>query len=491
MKNRFAFLVIVSVLSIGSCFAEPSIGKPSNVALTIYNQNFALVKEDRDMTLDKGINLISVQDVAATIRPSTVAFKSKSDPNTVVVREQNYQYDLISNRTILNKSIGKKVILRRLLADKTEEVEGVVLSAGSQQEGYEGYYQGDVVIQTRDGIILDPSGEIQVYELPKGLVSRPTLMWKLESVKAGPQKTEISYLANQMTWIADYVATVDSNDKFVDLTGWVTLTNKSGTTFENASLNLMAGDVNVVQPDQAKLMGGMPGMPGGMDELSLDVPQFTEKSFFEYHLYTLAGTTTVMDKESKQISLMTADKIPAKKVYIYDGRKTWWGQYRNRKGYRPGDSYSVSANKKVNVFVEIKNSKENNLGMPLPKGTMRVYKQEGNANQQFIGEDTIDHTPKDEKVRLYLGDAFDIVGTHTRTGFTKISPTVTEESFQISLKNHKDAPVSIVIIEHQFGDWKITKSSHKSMKKDASTIEIPVDVPKNGEVKVTYTIRTS
>jgi hypothetical protein len=252
----------------------------------------------------------------------------------------------------------------------------------------------------------------------------------------------------------------------------------------------MAGDVNVVQNDQY-FGRSMAGLGGSYAYPSAPEPQFAEKSFFEYHLYTLAGKTTIKDKEKKQISLLTAEKIPAKKIYLYDGRKTWWNNYRYNQGYRPGDSYDVSANKKVNVFIEIMNNKENHLGIPLPKGTMRVYKQEESMNQHFIGEDTIDHTPKDEKVRLYLGDAFDIVGTHTRTNFVRISPNVTEESFEISLRNHKDTPVSIVVVDHQFGDWKVTTSSHEATKKDASTLEIPVEVPKDGEVKVTYTVRTN
>ena len=486
MKFRLAILCVLSMFILRPALAEPKVGKPANVELTIYNQNFALVKEERDMTLDKGINSIPVQDVAATIRPSTVAFKSKSDPNSVVVREQNYQYDLINPATIIDKSVGKKVVIRRALADRIEEVEGVILSSGTQQGGYS---PTRVVIQTKDGILINPAGEIHVLEMPKGLIPRPTLMWKLETTKAGPQKTEISYLADRMTWIADYVAVVDPDDKFVDLTGWVTLTNNSGTGYENAVLNLMAGDVNVVQDRKDRLEIGYADTYGAKRVLLDD--QFKEKSFFEYHLYTLAGKTTVNDKEQKQISLLTAEKIPAKKTYLYDGRKAWWNTYRNDRGYRPGESYSVSPNKKVSIFLELKNDKENNLGMPLPKGTMRVYKQEAGTNRHFVGEDTIDHTPKDEKVRLYLGDAFDIVGTHTRTNFVNIAANVIEESFEISLRNHKDAPVSIAVIDHHFGDWKVTTSSHKAFKKDASTLEIPVEVPKDGEVKVTYTVRTT
>ena len=474
--KRFTFLIMAVLLLAAPCLAAGTAGKPTGIALTIYNQNFALVKEQREMTLDEGINYISVQDVAATIEPNTVAFKSLTDPGSVVVREQNYQYDLISPQTILNKSVGKRVKVRRFLNGTVQEDEGILLSTADNGR----------VLQTSKGLILNPGGEIEVMELPEGLVSRPTLMWKLEAGKAGANRTEVSYLANQINWSADYVAVVDSQDKNIDLTGWVTLDNRSGATYENASLNLMAGDVRRVQRD-----GGYAGAEMMDYKLAAPAaPQFAEKAFFEYHLYTLKEKTTVKDKETKQITLLTAAQVPAKKIYIYDGRKTWWNIWAYRSDYRPGESYDVSENKKVNVLLEIMNSKENNLGIPLPKGTIRVYKQEENANQHFVGEDVIDHTPKDEKIRLYLGDAFDIVGEHTRTNFRRISGIEVEESFQITLRNHKDEAVSIVVVEHLTSDWKILESSHKYFKKDASTVEIPVEVPKDGEVNITYTART-
>ena len=476
--KRTAVLIGMVLLMAMQCLAAPTAGKPSSVQLTIYNQNFALVKEERGMTLNKGINLIPVQDVAATIEASSVAFKSLTDPDSVVVREQNYQYDLINPNTILNKSVGKKVKVRRFEDGKMQEVEGILLSSAENGR----------VIQTSRGILLNPIGEIEVAELPEGLVSRPTLVWKLEASKAGAHRTEISYLANRITWLADYVVVVDPLDKHVDLTGWVTLSNNSGATYENASLNLMAGDVRRVQEaDYMMLYGGVeriPPPPGAAE------PQFVEKSFFEYHLYTLKEKTTVRDKETKQITLLTAARVPANKIYIYDGRLNWWNRWRYNSGYRPGESYDVSVNKKVSVLLEIVNSKESNLGIPLPKGKVRVYKQETDANQHFIGEDEIDHTPKDEKIRLYVGDAFDIVGEHKRTNFRRISDHEVEESFEISLRNHKETPVNIVAVEHLISDWKIIASSHKWFKKDASTVEISVEVPKDGEVKVTYTART-
>lgn len=475
--NRLALSFLAALVTVAPGAAAPSAGKPTSVELTVYNQNFALVKEERQITLDQGINFISIPDVASTIQPSSVAFKSIVDPNSVVVREQNYQYDVINPNTILDKSIGKKVIIRQVVGDRIETVEGVLLSSSANGR----------VIQTKNGVLINPQGEIHVLEMPEGLVSRPTLMWKLEASKAGTQRTEVSYLANSMSWIADYVAVVDPLDKYVDITGWVTLTNNSGATYENASLNLMAGDVRRIQPES---MPKAARLEYSMDAAGMAAPQFSEKSFFEYHLYTLNEKTTVRDKESKQITLLTAARVPADREYIYDGRKQWWGIYRYQTGYRPGESYDVSANKKVNVFVEFMNNQKNHLGIPMPKGVVRVYKQEVDANQHFVGEDEIDHTPKDEKIRLYLGDAFDVVGEHTRTSFRRISDREVEESFQISLRNHKNTPVTVKVVEHLTGDWRITESSHKYEKKDASTVEIPVEVPKDGEVKVTYTART-
>ncbi len=449
------FALLAVLLLAVPCLGASTVSGPSAVELTIYNQNFALVKEQRQMTLEQGLNRLLVADVAATIQTDTVHFKSLDDPNGVVVREQNYQYDVVNSNTILNKSVGKKVIVRRVLdTGGISEIEGTLLSTP----------ENGTVIETAKGILINPSGEIQVQELPAGLVSRPTLMWLVQADKGGSQRTEVSYLANEMSWKADYVAVVDPLDKYVDLTGWVTLDNNSGTTYENATLNLMAGDVHRVQPQSGVSYDLMPPAP----MMKAGESQFTEKSFFEYHLYTMKDKTTVKNKESKQVSLLSANKIPAKKLYVYDSAKD---------------------PKKVNVLMEIVNSKENNLGMPLPKGIIRVYKQEPDTNQHFVGEDSIDHTPKDEKLRLYLGDAFDIVGERKQMTDKVISDREHEYSYEISIRNHKALPVSVTVVEHIWGDWKITQSSQKYDKKDASTVEFPVEVPKDGEVKVTYTDR--
>jgi len=476
----FAGLILTSAITA----VADTAGKPSSVELTIYNQDFALVREVREISLKKGTNYVAVPDVAASIQPETVAFKSLTDPGGVVVREQNYQYDVIEPNTILNKSVGKTIKVRRFIDGSVQEIEGILLNPASVKTNDQEKYLG-VVIKTDKGVLLNPSGEIEVPELPEGLVSRPTLVWKLDASKDDTHRAEIAYITNDITWRADYVAVVDALDKHVDLTGWVTLVNNCGTTYENASLNLMAGDVHRIQREEAKQVAWGRGV---MAEAM--APQFAEKAFFEYHLYTLTEKTTVRDKESKQLTLLSATEIPVKKVYVYDGRKAWWQTWRYYGTYYPGESYDVSASKKVAVFIETVNSKENNLGIPLPKGIVRVYKQEASANQHFIGEDEIDHTPKDEKIRLYLGDAFDIVGEHKRTGFRRISNTEVEETFEITLRNHKDTPVTVVVVEHLSGDWRIVNCSHKYYKKDASTLEIPVEVEKDGQAVVTYTART-
>jgi len=477
--KKLISLLFATMLLITPVLADTTAGAPSNVSLTIYNQDFALVKENRAMKLPGGISYLTVPDVAATIDPDSVAFKSITDPNSVVVREQNYRFDVINRNSLLAKSVGKEIVLDRILPNGSiETITGVLLSSPEN---------GLVIRDDKGRVIIDPQGTIRLKELPEGLVSRPTLVWKLETTKFGEHTAEVSYLANQIGWSCNYVAVIDPMDKFIDLTGWVTLTNNSGVNYDNATLNLMAGDVRRIQPIRMKAEMYAVGMAR---DAAAPEPQFSEKSFFEYHLYTLKDKTTVRDKETKQITLTSSARIPAKKLYIYDGRRQWWDQWRYASEYRPGASYDVSSNKKVNVLIEVVNSKDNNLGIPLPKGKIKVYKQDSTVNQQFIGEDQIDHTPKDEKIRLYLGDAFDVVGEHTRTGFRSLSPNMVEETFEITLRNHKDTPVNILAVEHLLGDWKIVQSTHKYYKKDASTVEIPVEVPANGEVKIDYTART-
>jgi hypothetical protein len=483
----------LTVLSASLALAQQDgkVGKPSGVSLTIYNQNFGVVKDRRTVELANGRTTLIVEDVAQLIDPTTVHFKSLTAPNAVVVREQNYQYDLINPLTMLNKSVGKRVTIRQNLGNgQQKEITGTILApvtatVAQTGEGGGGTSYNGLVVKTDDGkIVLNPVGEAHLHEMPEGLVSIPRLVWLVDSAQAGKHEAEVSYMTQGLTWRADYVVVLSADDKLVDVTGWVTLDNKSGATYENANLQLIAGDVRRIQPPA---MRG--GMGAGRQEALADavVPAFAEESLFEYHLYSLDGTTTVRNNEQKQMTLLTANKAPCVKKFVYDGRTGFWGVFNPE--FRPGEQWDTSNYKKVNVIVEVKNAKPN-LGIALPKGRMRLYKADSKGSLQFVGEDEIDHTPKDEVVRLKVGDAFDIVGEHKRTNFRRISEKEVEESFEVTVKNHKSEDVTVSVIEHLWADWRITQKSMDYVKRDARTVEFAVKVPKDGSATVTYTART-
>jgi len=480
MRRTTALLTIVVLLSAGACWAQ-SVTGPRALQLTVYNGGFALVRDTRGISLKGGVNSIEVEDVAAKIDPTSILFKTLTAPNSVEILEQNYQYDLISPDNILNKSVGQRVTFTSFDSNgKPYSQSGVLMAPPAN---------GGVVIKTDDGaLVLRPQGQVSIERMPEGLHPKPTLNWLLQSNRAGDQDAQISYITNGIGWNADYVALVNKDDTALDLTGWVTLNNSSGATYNDAKLTLMAGDVRRQQP---QVMNSMMSGYGGY-ALKAAAPQFEEKAFFEYHMYSMERPTTIRDNETKQLSLLTASGASVTKDLIYDGRKQWWSSwwYEGRTDLNPGGGSDTSTYHKVNVVLEVKNSKQNHMGMPLPKGRIRVYKLDDTGAQQFVGEDSIDHTPKDEKIRLYVGDSFDVVGDFKRTDYKKISDRVIEESFQVNVRNHKEAPVQVKVVGHVWADWNVLRSTTKYTKKDAHTIEFPIKVPANGETIVTYTIRT-
>ncbi len=454
-----------------------------DVSLTIYNQNFGLVRDVRTVDLKAGVNYLRFEDVAAQIDPTTVNFTSLTAPNAVTVREQNYQYDVLDPITILSKSVGKSVKFREYLASgQVHETAGILLNPPqstvfNDASGNSTTRMQGLVLKTSSGVVLNPSGEAELAELPLGLVPKPSLLWKLETTKGGKHRSEIDYQTAGLNWHCDYVVVVNADETQADITSWVTLDNKSGATFKNAALKLMAGDVHkLATPPVPRSAGFMSARAQAAPE-----PQFSESGFAEYHLYTLAGRTSVNSNETKQMSLFNASKIGTQKKYVFDPENgnNFYPMYR-----------SNNSTQKVAVKVEIANSKANGLGMPMPKGKVRVYKKDQDGALEFIGEDNIDHTPKDEKVRVYLGDAFDIIAERKQTNQQQVSDRVQRLSYEISIRNHKDSAVSVTDVEHAFGQWKIVSSSHESTKRDAHTFEFAVDVPANGESKVTYTVET-
>jgi hypothetical protein len=463
----------------------------NSVALTVYNQDFALVRDTREMEFAAGRNTVTVEDVASRLDRTSVHFKSLTAPEAVVVREQNYRYDLIEPNTLLEKSVGKQITLRQQLGEgKMREVKGSLLASGVVRFDATlggGLPGAGMVVCTAEGeIVLQPAGEITLHEMPDGLVSRPQLVWLADCTQPGSHEVEISYMTEGVKWTADYVVVINAEDTAVDLTGWVTLDNRSGATYENANLQLVAGDVRRLPPPaQHELVS--PYFGRAVSFAAPAEPQFEEEKLFEYHLYTLDGTTTVRNNEQKQMTLLAANEAPARKRFVYDGRRL--SRYIHYSGYLPGEHYDTSDYQKVNITMLVENRKPN-LGIPLPKGRMRLFKADGQGRLQFVGEDSIDHTPSGETLRLYLGDAFDLVGEHRRTDFKRLGKKQVEERFEILLRNRGNDSVHIVVLEHVWADWEVVNRTHPYEKKDARTLEFPVQVAAGAEVKVSYTIRT-
>lgn len=463
---------------------------PQSVEITVYNANFALVKEIRALNLQKGRQEVRVEDVAQYIDPTSVSFRSLTPGFQIDVLEQNYQYDLMSPFTILAKSIGKRVrIIRTLDSGQMSIVEGELLSApGQVVSGGQGSlmtYSG-MVVRTSDGrILLDPVGTVELMEMPEGLISRPTLMWDLLAQRAGNANVEVAYLTNNIRWSADYVLVLNADDTKADVNGWVTINNESGATYNNARLKLIAGDVRRIMPPA----GRGSGFGAAAMEMAKLADQFVEQSLFEYHLYTLQRPATVRQKETKQIALLSANDVGVTKELIMEATRNIWRSYGSE--YRPGEGWATDSKVKINVVVEVKNSEQNRMGMPLPKGKVRVYKRDADGQVQMLGEDMIDHTPREEKIRLWIGDSFDVVGEYRRVNFRRISARVTEEDFEIKVRNRKKTPEMVRVIEHGWSDWTIVRESMASTKLDSNTFEYRVALQPDEEKVITYTIRTS
>ncbi len=431
------------------------------VAITIYNGNLGLVKDIREVSLPAGAHEVKFMDVAGQIDPTTVHLKSLTDPSALRVLEQNYEYDLLSPQKLMDKYVGKNV---RLVTSDGSLIDAVLLSNN-----------GGPIYQINGQIHLGYPGRLVLPDVPGGLISKPTLVWLMQNGSVAPQRVEASYLTKGINWKADYVIVLDAADASGDLSGWVTIDNRSGATYGNAVLKLVAGDVHRAPTSQQ------------LNEMHRDVnakaalgaTAFREESFFEYHLYSLEGRTTVKDNQTKQISLLNAADIPILKEFRYFGSSQY---YRGQYG-------TPLSNQKVGVFLDIANTEPNHLGIPLPKGVVRVYKADRDGGLQFIGEDTIDHTPKDEKVKIKMGEAFDVVGERTQKDWRKIGSGVYETEWEIQLRNHKEEAVQVTILEPVPGDWQVLKTSHPYEKVEAHTLKYRVNVPKDGKTTVAYRVR--
>ncbi len=439
----------------------------TQVSLTIYNSNLGLVKDVREIELAEGLTRLQFMDVAARIMPTTVLIRSRPDSETFQVLEQNYEYDLLSPETLLEKYVGKEVRLldKNYFTGKDELVTATLLATNDSP-----------IYQIGDEISIGLPGRVILPQLPANLIAKPTLVWLLQAQAASTHTIEASYLTNDITWQADYVLALNSDDSLADLSGWVSIENKSGTTYRDATLKLVAGDVNRVQPEVLRrdvyAFSSKAAAPAE--------PQFQEESFFEYHLYTLERATTVQNNQTKQMSLLSAADIPITKRLVLRGQPH----------YARETFDSPPPRQKVSVYLEIENAEHHHLGIPLPKGTLRVYKVDTQGSLQFVGEDSIDHTPKDETVSVKMGEAFDVVGERRQTSFTRLSRRSSEVSWQIVVRNHKDEDVRVRVEEPMYGDWEVVASTPEQHEKpDAHTLRFEVTVPKNGEVKIGYRVR--
>jgi len=444
--------------------AQVAVGRDvqTDVMVTIYNGNLGLVKDVRQTRLPTGLHETEFTDVAAQIDPTTVHLKSLTDPAGLRILEQNYEYDLLSSGKLMEKYVGRMVRLYN--TDGTYLEAKLLATAGP-------------VFEINGQIHLGHNGRLVLPSLPDNLVSKPTLVWLLRNAIAGPQRVEASYLTGGITWKADYVMVINAADTKSDVTGWVTIDNRSGATYGNASLKLVAGDVNrAVEGRRAARLMDVAAKAASNQEAARD---FKSEGFFEYHLYTLDGRTTIKDNQTKQLTLMAAADVPVVKQLIYYGAQDY---------YRTSYGLPMS-NQKVGVYLDIKNSQENRLGLPLPKGKVRVYKADASGSQQFVGEDWIDHTPRDERVMIKMGDAFDVVGERTQKEWRKIGSNLYEVEWEISLRNHKKDDQTVTVIEPVPGDWQVLTSTHAWEKPEAHTLKFQVPVVKEGASRLTYRVR--
>ena len=436
------------------------------VSITVYNQNFGLVREVRSARLGKGQVELSYGDVSAHIQPETVHIKSLTSDGALSVLEQNYRYDLLTPDTLLKKYLGKTVKVYRYNEHTgvEEEKQAEILAV-----------EGGVVLRIDGQVTSGFAGRFAFPEVPENLVQKPTLVWLLASTEP-EQRVEVTYLTSELDWHADYVLSVDADDKIGDLNGWVTLRNNTGTSYQNAELKLVAGDVQRLEPNIRQ----MPMAAASMAPMAPPAPpQFKEEGLFEYHLYALQRPTNLLDKEQKQVSLLEASGIALDKKLIFFGAEQYFrGQYGQ-----------IATNQKVGVYLDFQNKEANHLGMPLPKGTVRVYKSDKSGQKQFIGEDAIDHTPRDERIRIKLGEAFDVVADRTETEWKAVSTCVNESAWEIKVRNHKDTAEHVELYEPAGGDWEILSSSLPATKKDASTFTFDVPLAPRSETKVTYRVR--
>ena len=480
MKKSISLLPIAIALSWAAATAQP--------ALTIYNQNFAVVRDTVPLDLQSGVNNVRYADATAQVEPDSVILRDPTGQHSLQILEQNYRNDPVTQELLLSLFEGKTIDFETLrLKDNTQDreiISGKIIRSG--------YVPGGVPVQP----IIEVNGKLQ-FSLPgqpmfpdlgDDTVLKPTLNWLMQSDKPGKFDAEVGYVTGGFTWSASYNLVSPEKGDNVDLVGWITMNNQSGKTFRDAKIKLMAGDVNRIQPGEYQMAGG--GFAKMMTQEAMNAPAVTEKAFDEFHLYSIARPTTLRDREMKQVEFVHAEKVFAPTIYLYDGAPS----YRFYGGLNYDQGYGTEGNKKVQVMREFVNAETNQLGIALPAGKLRFYRRDDGGQLQFVGEDQIDHTPRNETIRVTTGNAFDLVGERRQTNFrVDTGDKWIDESFEIKLRNRKHEPVELRVVEHlyRWSNWNITAQSDDFKKTDSQTIEFRVPVKPDEEKIVNYTVHYS
>ena len=479
MKNLTSILLLAGALAPGIVTAEP--------ALTIYNQNFAVVRDTVPLDLQAGINSVRYAGATAQVEPDSVILRDLGGKHSLQILEQNYRNDPVSQELLLSLFEGKTIDFENIrIKDNTqvrELIPGKIIRSGFVPGGS----PEQPIIEVNGKLQFSLPGQPLFPDLGDDTVLKPTLNWLLQSDKPGKFDAEVGYVTGGFDWSASYNLVSPEKGDTVDLVGWITMNNQSGKTFENARIKLMAGDVNKIQP---RTFGGF-ARRQMVEALSAAAPEpaVTEKAFDEFHLYSIARLTTLHDRETKQVEFVHAENLFAPTIYVYDGAS----DYRFY-GLNYDQGYGTESNKKIWVMREFVNAETNHLGIALPKGKLRFYRREADGQLQFVGENEIDHTPRNETIRVKTGNSFDLVGERKQTNFRlDTGDKWLNESFEIKLRNRKKEPVEIRVVEHlyRWSTWEITQKSDDFKKTDAQTIEFRVPVKPDEERTVTYTVHYS
>ena len=483
-----------------------TIADDSGIALTIYNQNFFVAREHVPLDLQAGVNDAHYTGVAAHLEPDSVILR---DPNghALQILEQNYRNDPVSPEMLLSFYEGKTIdfAVGRNADGSDVKMKGKVIRSGFVPthwvNGYPQQSSTQPIIEV-DGVLrFGLPGQPIFPALSADSILKPTLNWLLQTNQPGKFDAEISYVSGGMDWQSDYNLVVQDGKNaqagphtdILDLIGWITMHNQSGKGFENARIKLMAGDVNKIQ--EPTLAGrAYKAMNQAVMVDAAAPPVVREKAFDEFHLYTLQRPTTIRDEETKQVEFARATGIRGQRLFIYDGVETAQYGYYSPEQIRSDANYGTASNSKVWVMEEFKNSEANHLGIPLPKGKLRFYRRDTDGHLEFVGENVIDHTPKDEIIRVYTGNAFDVTGERKRTSYhVDSNQRWMDETFEVRLRNHKKEAVDVRAVEHlyRWTNWKITDDSTEFRKKDAQTVEFPVTIAPDGEKVITYTVHYS